>query len=275
MLRADRLHLHYGPIDLVIDVDADAHAVKLSHNAARQAFDGVLEALVQELPQLRKPVCVAATPPGGEVAKRMWAACLPHAQEFVTAMAAVAGAVADHVLHAMVRKVPQVQRVWVNNGGDIALWLNQGQSTRLAVCGYDGARAATVTVQASDGVHGVATSGWQGRSYSLGIADAVTVLAPSAAAADVAATLIANAVQLPASTADTLWVERKAASELSSDSDLGDRKVTVAVSKLPNELKQAAVQQGLRAAQHLQKRASLFAVFIDCQGHRASIGDCT
>ena len=46
-------------------------------------------------------------------------------------------------------------------------------------------------------MRGVATSGWRGRSFSLGIADAVTVLARTGAAADAAATIIANAVDLP------------------------------------------------------------------------------
>jgi ApbE superfamily uncharacterized protein (UPF0280 family) len=43
-------------------------------------------------------------------------------------------------------------------------------------------------------VRGLATSGWGGRSFSLGIADSVTVLARCAAAADAAATVVANAV---------------------------------------------------------------------------------
>ena len=49
-------------------------------------------------------------------------------------------------------------------------------------------------ITAGSGIGGVATSGRHGRSFSLGIADAVTVLARDAATADAAATLIANAV---------------------------------------------------------------------------------
>jgi ApbE superfamily uncharacterized protein (UPF0280 family) len=67
----------------------------------------------------------------------------------------------------------------------------------------------------------VATSGWRckgkgGRSFSFGIADAVTVLAGSAAAADAAATVIANAVDLPGHGAIT----RRPASAIDPDSDL-------------------------------------------------------
>ena len=53
-----------------------------------------------------------------------------------------------------------------------------------------------VRLDARSGVGGVATSGAQGRSFSLGIADSVTTLARNAATADVAATLVANAVNI-------------------------------------------------------------------------------
>ena len=66
-------------------------------------------------------------------------------------------------------------------------------------------------------MRGIATSGWRGRSFSLGIADAVTVLADRAAAADAAATIIANAVDLPGHPA----IVRVPACELAPDSDLG------------------------------------------------------
>ena len=69
---------------------------------------------------------------------------------------------------------------------------------------------------------GVATSGRHGRSFSLGIADAVTVLARTASQADAAATIIANAVDLPGHPA----VRRMPANELQPDSDLGARPVT-------------------------------------------------
>ncbi|WP_204349766.1 hypothetical protein, partial [Klebsiella pneumoniae] len=78
-----------------------------------------------------------------------------------------------------------------------------------------------------DGIGGIATSGAQGRSFSLGIADSVTVLARDAASADAAATLIANAVDL-----DHPAIRRRPARNLDPDSDLGDRLVTVGVGDL-------------------------------------------
>ena len=91
----------------------------------------------------------------------------------------------------------------------------------------------TVELTADMPVRGIATSGAAtkgagGRSFSLGIADAVTVLAAIAAAADAAATIIANAVDLPGHPA----IRRVPASEIDPDSDLGDRLVTVTVGRL-------------------------------------------
>ena len=88
-----------------------------------------------------------------------------------------------------------------------------------------------MTVHADDPVRGIATSGRHGRSFSLGIADAVTVLAKTAAQADAAATVIANAVDLPGHPA----ILRRPACELQPDSDLGDRLVTRDVGALSEQ----------------------------------------
>lgn len=271
-LRHERLHLHYGPIDLLIDVDGDDASVRAAHLAAQERFDGVLETLVSELPQLRTPIRAESIEPCGPVAKLMWQACLAHTNHFVTPMAAVAGAVADYVLQAIVQAAPNANRVWVNNGGDIALWLSASAKARVAIFQNNVEHSATITLQASDGVAGIATSGWSGRSHSLGIADAVTVLARTAAAADVAATLIANSVQLANAQMDRHYVKRIAANELQPDSDLTDRAVTVSVSELPKALCEIAVQNGLREARQLMNESSVVGVYIDCQGYRQSLG---
>jgi len=274
-LSRSRLHLHYGPIDLIIDVDASESSIAKAHQAARQSFEGVLEDLVSELGFLRKPVTTASSGPDGLVAKRMWRACVPHAKRFVTPMAAVAGAVADHTLNGIIQAVPKLNRVWVNNGGDIALMLSEGQHTRVGVCQNSGERSANILLRSTHGVGGIATSGWRGRSHSLGIADAVTVLAPSAAVADVAATLIANAVRLPNDDLDKTYITRTQAKNLQPDSDLAERKVTVDVSPLSAELCDAALRAGLNEAQKIITEAPVVAVFIECQGRRVSIGECT
>jgi ApbE superfamily uncharacterized protein (UPF0280 family) len=199
-----RLHLQHGPIDLIIAADGKVAEVRRAYMAARARFDTVLTRLAGELPLLRTQMSQQGLPVEGPVARRMAQAVQPFWREQVTPMAAVAGAVADEMLAAML-EAADVRRAYVNNGGDIALHLADDE--RFSIASANG----HVSVAAGDGVGGIATSGRHGRSHSLGIADSVTVLAHSGAAADVAATLIANAVDLPGSPK----VKRVAAHELS------------------------------------------------------------
>ena len=220
-----RLHLHHGPIDMIVDVTGPGRQAALERAVLR--FDTLLQELVDALPRLRSET---GPMPVGEAARRMVQATRPFAADrFVTPMAAVAGAGADTILRAICAG-PDVDKAYVNNGGDIAFHLTGGQDMRVALAADDTAR---VVIGQNDPVRGVATSGWRGRSQSLGIADSVTVLAQNAVVADVAATLIANAVNLAGHRAIT----RAPAYDLNPDSDLGDRLVTVDVGPLtPGEV---------------------------------------
>ena len=88
-----RLHLHHGPIDIVAQAFGSPKAVAGAYQRTAQAFRSVLQSLVNELDELRRPA-PARPDLAGPVARRMAAAVAPHAGEFVTPMAAVAGAVA-------------------------------------------------------------------------------------------------------------------------------------------------------------------------------------
>lgn len=202
-------------------------------------FGDVLPTLVAELPLLRAPAQDEPAPVTGPVARRMVAAVHPHRADFITPMAAVAGSVADHVLAAM-RKAGPLETAFVNNGGDIALHVAPGASLRIGLVRSlrRGAAEGQVAITHGMGIGGIATSGWPGRSFSLGIADAVTVLARDAAAADAAATVIANAVD-----AEHPAVRRAPAVELDPDSDLGGRLVTVEVGGLPDEVVEGAAKR--------------------------------
>lgn len=232
-----RLHLHHGPIDLIVEIRGPGRSA--AQDRARARFTTVLNELAAELAELRTPVAEAPRPTGA-VARRMLAAVAPFAPVFVTPMAAVAGAVADEIL-AVILAGSGITRASVNNGGDVALWLGPGQTMRGGVVAPV---PAMLDLRAGDGVGGVATSGRGGRSHSLGIADGVTVLAGNAAAADAAATLIANAVDLPGHPA----IRRRPARDLAPDSDLGARAVTVAVGPLTPDEVDAALDAGCRAA---------------------------
>ncbi|WJJ94771.1 UPF0280 family protein [Neopusillimonas aromaticivorans] len=310
MLDTGTHHFQHGPIDLIVRVDGSWASVG-NVEAAWQRFAVILPELVAELPVLRQPVPSSLTTASidqrfaSPVARRMGEACWPFRHGFVTPMAAVAGAVADEVLQALLSGAPAddtahhfpqyqapgvvvgmaetvmatgsgdravVRRAFVNNGGDIALYLAPGESWTVGLVtnpqavrfhsssgrlGADGC----FTIHAGQGIGGIATSGWRGRSFSLGIADSVTVLAANAALADVAATLIANQVN-----ADHPAIHRAPADTLKDDTDLGSRRVTVDVGPLPPEVVREALLQGAQLARQWQRNGLIAGAVLVLQG---------
>ena len=271
LLSGSRLHLQHGPIDLIIDAIGEPSEVTSAYRQATEAFSSVLDTLAAQLPLLRQPLDLHSRVFlfRGEVARRMFRAAEPCMRHEVTPMIAVAGSVADHVLAAL-RAGRSLKQAQVNNGGDIALYLGSQGRYRVGICASPAStdHPDVITLDAGCGVGGIATSGWQGRSHSLGIADAVTVLARHAAQADVAATLIANAVDLPASSR----VQRLPACLLSPYSDLGERPVTVAVETLSAAEKAQALGAGLAFARQLLARGLITGACLKLQGESRVAG---
>lgn len=264
-----RLHLQHGPIDLIIAAEGAPAEVAAAYAQAARAFAPVLGELVAELAQLRRPLDAGdAVTVEGAVARAMVDACRPHTTRFITPMAAVAGAVADFVLAAMI-KGRRLERAYVNNGGDIALFLAPGAHYTIGIVERIEAPriAARATIAAAIPVRGVATSGQGGRSLSMGIADAVTVLAGSGAAADAAATLIANAVDV-ASPAIT----RAPANRIQDGSDLGDRPVVIAVGRLSGAEIEAALARGAGAADEMRELGLIAAAYLSLRGRQRVVG---
>ena len=246
-----RWHFQHGPIDCILGADGDSVAIERAVKRAWARFGGILAELVDELPLLRTDLASvegAAIRPHGPIARRMVAACRAHATNgrFITAMAAVAGSVAEELIGAF--DDPRLARAYVNNGGDIALHLAPGSAFDIGWVVDPNDRTVALDgsfrITAASGVRGVATSGWRGRSFSLGIADSVTVLAATAAAADAAATVIANAVD-----ADDPRIQRAPANSLRDDSDLGDRLVTCGVGTLSSAVVAHALAVGVAVAE--------------------------
>lgn len=257
-----RLHLQHGPIDLVIEAFGASDEVTRAYGQASERFGDVLETLVRELAVLRRPVGDAYPLLQGPVARRMAAAAWPYRDVFITPMAAVAGSVADEILEAMVRG-RKLHKAYVNNGGDIAIHLTPGRTLRAGI-------VADIDMPALSGlallsherpVRGIATSGWGGRSFSLGIADSATVLAANAAAADAAATIVGNAVN-----ADHPAIERRAANTLQDDSDLGARLVTTGVGALPSGIVAAALDRGIEKARRLRRCGLIDSTALSLKG---------
>ncbi|MES0883931.1 UPF0280 family protein [Roseibium sp. SCP14] len=263
----ERLHLQHGPIDLIIGADPLAPQTReLAFRAAADRFETILQEIVSELPLLRS--VPEARLPIGAVARRMYRAVKRHAAGcFVTPMAAVAGSVADEVLAAMLRSTP-LNRAYVNNGGDIALHLESGTHFTTAMAGLSGTDLGRAIIPAESGINGIATSGQGGRSLSLGIADAVTVLAANAADADVAATLIANAVDLPGHPS----INRKPANEIQPDSDLGTRPVVTGRGNLTFHECGQALQAGMLVATRMLSDGLIAGAALHLQGEQRIVG---
>lgn len=257
-----RLHLHHGPIDLIIAAWGAQEDVEAACRQATDRFGDILSTLVRELAILRAPVGNVTPAPGGPVARRMVDAVWPYRDVFITPMAAVAGAVADEILAALVAG-RALARAYVNNGGDIAFHLAPGESLRTAVVANVSAPGldAVATLTSDMPIRGLATSGWRGRSLSLGIADSATAFARTAAAADAAATILGNAVSV-----DHPAIERCPASSLRDDTDLGELQVTTAVGVLPAEAVAAALDAGAARAQALRAQDLIWGAALSLQG---------
>lgn len=263
-----RLHLQDGPIDLVIGAEGAPDMVKRAYDVAEIRFSTILDELCSELPLLRQPT---GAQPTGQVARRMWRATSDLAQTtFLTPMAAVAGSVAEEILYAMVT-VATLDRAHVNNGGDIALHLGPWTDYNIGLVDRpdDPSLFSEAHIDWTDAVRGIATSGWRGRSFSLGIADAVTVLAVNASTADATATLIANAVDLPGHPA----ILRVPAEELQPDNDLRHRLVTRAVGDLAPEEIAEALSRGVAYAETLVQTGTVIAAALHLCGETRVVGD--
>lgn len=259
-----RLHLQDGPIDLIIEAFGSISEVKIAYEAAIGRFTTILDELCQELPRLRMRAGSNIPPPIGKTARRMASAVAPYAtRTFITPMAAVAGAVAEEILDAMVSGA-RLAKAYVNDGGDIAFHLASGQHFTIGMIGGLDRPSlfGAASLRSTDPVRGIATSGCQGRSFSLGIADAVTVLAERAAIADSAATIIGNAVDLP----DNPNVRRAPARSISPDSDLVDLLVTCEVGDLSREEVNRALQAGVAVAEQLRSECLIHSAALHLRG---------
>ncbi|MCF6321790.1 MAG: UPF0280 family protein [Rhizobiaceae bacterium] len=259
--RGRRLHLHHGPIDLIIKATGDGW--QQSYRQARLRFETILDELVGELEMLRHP-CEAGRQFKGPVAQNMQLSVEQFLPLFITPMAAVAGAVADEILDAMVKHT-RLDKIYVNNGGDSAIFLAEGQSINAAIAARF---AASIAIHSSDPHRGIATSGWRGRSQSFGIADSVSVVARNAAIADAAATMIANCIDLPGHKAIT----RQRADEIQPDSDLGDRLITTGVGVLSDEEINCALDGGYRLAEQYHECGLIGGVMLVLGDHVRQIG---
>jgi ApbE superfamily uncharacterized protein (UPF0280 family) len=232
-----------GPMRLAIRAWENGEAqIQICQQAAEQSFsylEGVANhrAVLSVLPEKIHSL------PQNELAQRMIESVRAIGDPDLTPMAAVAGTIADFVADWLFDRGPT--KVVVDNGGDIAIRLAAGETAtvgiRSQINSIDISHIANLDDRRSS--WGVTTSGLGGRSFTRGIASAVTVIAENASIADAAATSIANACFVEDSS-----IVQIPAEQMDPNTDLAGVKVTVSVELLsPGKMAQA-VQTALSKA---------------------------
>jgi hypothetical protein len=260
VLARDLVLVDWGPMTLTVSawLDGEARPV-MAAEAARSAlscletlsdFQEFLKMAARPLPSPWK------LPP---VVRRAHDAVRAVSSE-LTPLAAVAGAVADQVAGTAAELGSD--RAIVNNGGDIALHLGPGTSAVVGIKPMDGENlVGRLTVGSATGVGGVASSGWDGRSLSPGVADLVTVWAESGSLADAAATFLAGSART-----DDGEALRVPAADIDPLSDLGARPVTRSVGTLTRVQKEQALNRSAGVADRLWKTGQIRGCAIWVQG---------
>jgi ApbE superfamily uncharacterized protein (UPF0280 family) len=232
---------------------------------AAQAAIGFLEQVALDMFHLRSPAVNTDEPRTGGLARAMWRAVRVVGDPDLTPMAAVAGAIADAT--ATFLENQELTRVVVNNGGDVALRLREGETLSVGIrpeveCPDISHR---VLITAEMGIRGVATSGLGGRSFTRGVASAATVVSRDAVWADAAATAVANATYISAGA-----VVRRSAESIYPDTDLKGLDVTVSVGELSLSQIERALAQGLSRAEELTAREVIFGACLFVKGYMAA-----
>ncbi len=238
-----------GPMRMVIQAwEGKVPRLDLATEAADYAFACLARVAGQLAVLKRRPGAIDGLPPE-PLAREMIKSVRAVGDADLTPLAAVAGTLADAVADRLFGQ--GLSRVIVDNGGDIAIRLAAGETTRVGLR-PEIAHPEISHVLTLDGRHstwGVATSGLGGRSFTCGIASAVTAVARSASLADAAATAVANACLVAG--ADVLRVP---AAKLDPNTDIPDLLVTVAVGDLTGPQRAEALSNALQRAEGLTQR---------------------
>ncbi len=194
------------------------------------------------------------------VIQRMIMAVLVTGDKSLTPLAAVAGAVSDEVAD-FISHTEGVSKVVVNNGGDIAIRLKDGEIAKVGInLNYLRSTVAYV-LSISDEVCGIATSGFGGRSFTKGIASASVVKAPTASSADVLATILGNATDV-----DDPLIARQLAEEIYPDTDIPGHWVTTSVGDISDIKVDEALEKGMASARKLRQRGLIFETLLAVKG---------
>ena len=252
----------YGPMHMFISVFENGRPlISLAEEGAHLAMR-VLEDLAKFLPVMKKrskELEIEETFPN--VVQRMIEATKKMGEPDLTPLASVAGTASDVVADFIFSRGGT--KIIVDNGGDIAIRLTEGEVARVGVKTEIDAKQPTylISIDSTMEIGGVATSGLGGRSFTKGIASAATVLSQTAAFSDAAATVIGNFTNV-----EDPSIVRSLAEKIYPDTDIAGELVTIKVGKLSEEKVQEALNNGLSKAHSVYQRGLITGALIALQG---------
>ena len=250
-----------GPMHMVIQCRHGDKAMPETAMAAGEQAFGYLARVAACRQALKQPACSIKAPPEDEIARTMVESARRIGDPDLTPMAAVAGTLADFVADWLAGE--GMTWVIVNNGGDIAIRLADGESARVGIRPDINSQTIShvLTLDDRKPAWGVNTSGLGGRSLTRGIASGVTVIADSSSIADSAATAIANACFVK-----DARIVRVPAKSLDLDTDIPDVDVTVDVGPLDRPTIDVALANGMVRAEQLVDTGAIEGAFVACRG---------
>ena len=252
----------YGPMRMFISASENGKPlVKLAEEGAHLAIE-VLEDLAKFLPVIKKKSLELEVEEAfPDVVRRMIEATKKMEESDLTPLAAVAGTASDVVADFIFSK--GATKIIVDNGGDIAIRLREGEVARVGVKTEIDAKHPTylISIDSTMGIGGVATSGLGGRSFTKGIASAATVLSETASLSDAAATVIGNFTNI-----EDPRITKSLAEKIYPDTDIGGEWVTIKVGKLSQEKIEEALDRGLSKAYSICQKGLINGALIAVQG---------
>ena len=256
------MFLEIGPASLVIIGEQDCEPYEFQKEKLVQKVKSILGEIGKFLPVLKqKAYKIKNTKHMPDVPKKMVEAVKTIDEASLTPMAAVAGSVADAIKEFL--KNEGLDLVSVNNGGDISIFNKKGRGLNIDIGDIHTGESSLYMLNIEQLIDfGLATSGFGGRSFTLGLADIVTVVAVTGAVADAAATFICNRTNT-----ESDQVVRQIASEIDPLTDIPDDKVTIRIGKLNEKDIFNALENGLNIAANIKNQKHIYDAIIKFQGH--------
>jgi len=256
------MFLEIGPTSLVIIGEMDGKPYEFQKELLVEKVNSLLAEIREFLPVLKqKAYKIKNTKHMPDVPKKMVEAVKTIDEASLTPMAAVAGSVADGIKEFL--RNEGLDLVSVNNGGDISIFNKKAKGLKIDIGDIHTGESSPYLLNIEQLIDfGLATSGFGGRSFTLGLADIVTVIAATGAVADAATTFICNCTNT-----ESEQITRKKASEIDPLTDIPDDNVTFKIGQLYKHDILKALDNGLGIAANLKYKKHIYDATIKLQGH--------